>query len=223
RRFLRVESACVAISLLLSLPFTFEWRRSFSRIFVGTSINWTEVQDQLKKKLIAYDDFPWKGKYELLLYVEFTMTTLLSPFMFHMSMGFLPFVSSSSPSFILESKNWTFRVTCYLLLQILQIRRDDKHPFYSQFRLTSLTLLSLHTKVLMVDGNGILHVRGFGLACHLGVRAHLPPIGRSFQMKVNQEQVITLVRNSGFTFQQGFRPTMSSLKLLYVSVGPHTI
>ncbi|WZY86001.1 hypothetical protein YC2023_032385 [Brassica napus] len=42
-----------------------------------------------------------RGKYELLLYVEFTMTTLLSPFMFHMSMGFLPFVSSSSPSLCL--------------------------------------------------------------------------------------------------------------------------
>ncbi|KAH9509910.1 hypothetical protein Btru_044598 [Bulinus truncatus] len=31
--------------------------------------------------------------------------------------------------------------------------------------------------VLLIDGNGILHPRGFGLACHLGVLAHVPTVG----------------------------------------------
>jgi deoxyribonuclease V len=110
-----------------------------------------------------------------------------------------------------------------VLLQILQKMRDEKHPFYPQ--------------VLMVDGNGILHPRGFGLACHLGVLAHLPTIGvgknlhhvdglnqsevkQSLQLQINEhEQTITLVGNSGITWGVGFRPTLSSLKPIYVSVG----
>jgi deoxyinosine 3'endonuclease (endonuclease V) len=35
----------------------------------------------------------------------------------------------------------------------------------------------LFPQVLFVDGNGMLHPKGFGLACHLGVLADLPTIG----------------------------------------------
>ena len=34
-------------------------------------------------------------------------------------------------------------------------------------------------QVILVDGNGILHVKGFGLACHLGVLVDIPSIGCS--------------------------------------------
>nr|XP_033817449.1 endonuclease V isoform X2 [Geotrypetes seraphini] len=36
---------------------------------------------------------------------------------------------------------------------------------------------SLMPQVLLVDGNGVLHHRGFGVACHLGVLTGLPCIG----------------------------------------------
>ncbi|XP_030317687.1 endonuclease V isoform X2 [Calypte anna] len=36
---------------------------------------------------------------------------------------------------------------------------------------------SLKPQVLLVDGNGLLHPRGFGVACHLGVLTDLPCIG----------------------------------------------
>ncbi|XP_045428260.1 endonuclease V isoform X12 [Pipistrellus kuhlii] len=36
---------------------------------------------------------------------------------------------------------------------------------------------SLAPQVLLVDGNGVLHPRGFGVACHLGVLTDLPCVG----------------------------------------------
>uniref|UniRef100_A0A9L0TNT6 Endonuclease V n=1 Tax=Equus caballus TaxID=9796 RepID=A0A9L0TNT6_HORSE len=35
----------------------------------------------------------------------------------------------------------------------------------------------LMPQVLLVDGNGVLHHRGFGVACHLGVLTDLPCVG----------------------------------------------
>ena len=32
-------------------------------------------------------------------------------------------------------------------------------------------------QVLMVDGNGLLHTREFGCACHIGVQFNIPTVG----------------------------------------------
>ncbi|KFK29703.1 hypothetical protein AALP_AA7G168100 [Arabis alpina] len=195
--------------------------------------NWTEEQDGLKKKLIVYDDFTWKLSSSMLKYVGgvdmsfskedssvacacLVVLELPSLSLVYHDFSFLRLHVPYIPGFL------AFR-EAPVLLQLLQKMKDDKNPFYPQ--------------VLLVDGNGILHPRGFGLACHLGVLANLPTIGvgknlhhvdglnqsevrRSFQLKENEhEQVITLVGNSGLTWGVGFRPTLSSLKPIYVSVG----
>ncbi|CAF2242367.1 unnamed protein product [Brassica rapa] len=227
--------------------------------------NWTEEQDRLKKKLITHDDFPWKlpsstehpQRSETLKYVGgvdisfskddssvacacLVVLELPSLRVVHNELSLIRLQVPYVPGFL------AFR-EAPVLLQILEKMRDDHHPFYPQ--------------VLMVDGNGILHprgisntqaffccisnslihgeicVEGFGLACHLGVLAHLPTIGvgknlhhvdgldqsevrQLFQHKENEnEQVIKLVGKSGFTWGVGFRPTLSTLKPIYVSVG----
>ncbi|NXU67429.1 ENDOV Endonuclease, partial [Horornis vulcanius] len=94
-------------------------------------------------------------------------------------------------------------------------------------------------QVLLVDGNGLLHPRGFGTACHLGVLTDLPCIGVAKNLlhvdgvardELDREQVRSLQR-SGETFPltgasgkvlgmvSVLRSYNNSSKPLYVSVG----
>lgn len=91
----------------------------------------------------------------------------------------------------------------------------------------------------MVDGNGLLHPRGFGLACHLGVLADIPTIGigknlhhvdgltqsgvrQLLQANGNScgdADIFTLVGDSGSTLGAAMRSTEGSLKPIFISVG----
>uniref|UniRef100_A0A2K6SKI2 Endonuclease V n=1 Tax=Saimiri boliviensis boliviensis TaxID=39432 RepID=A0A2K6SKI2_SAIBB len=55
-----------------------------------------------------------------------------------------------------------FREVPFLLELVQQLR--EKEP-------------DLMPQVLLVDGNGVLHHQGFGMACHLGVLTDLPCVG----------------------------------------------
>ncbi|KAM6240439.1 endonuclease V isoform 7-T7 [Spheniscus humboldti] len=66
----------------------------------------------------------------------------------------------------------------------------------------------LTPQVLLVDGNGLLHPRGFGVACHLGVLTDLPCIGVAKNLlqadglvrdELHREQIRSLQRE-GDTF-----------------------
>eukprot|EP01103_Thecamoeba_quadrilineata_P019070 TRINITY_DN7580_c0_g1_i1.p1 TRINITY_DN7580_c0_g1~~TRINITY_DN7580_c0_g1_i1.p1 ORF type:complete len:385 (-),score=49.16 TRINITY_DN7580_c0_g1_i1:60-1214(-) len=50
-----------------------------------------------------------------------------------------------------------------IFLEMLEKLRKDKNPYYPE--------------LLMIDGNGILHMRGMGQACHLGLLADIPCFG----------------------------------------------
>ncbi|XP_027651847.2 endonuclease V isoform X2 [Falco biarmicus] len=94
----------------------------------------------------------------------------------------------------------------------------------------------LRPQVVLVDGNGLLHPRGFGVACHLGVLTDLPCIGVAKNLlhvdgvvrdELHREQIRSLQRGgdtfpltgtSGRVLGMVLRSYNSS-KPLYISVG----
>ncbi|XP_027084739.2 uncharacterized protein [Coffea arabica] len=203
---------------------------------------WLEIQDSLKKKLITDDDFYWKLRLpakkeeeeEILRHVggvdlSFAKddpstacgTLVVLDLLNNLNVVYedsslvkldVPYV----PGFL------AFR-EAPVLLELLEKMKKSAHPFYPQ--------------LLMVDGNGILHPRGFGLACHLGVLANLPTVGigknlhhvdgltlakvrQLLEVKENSSRdVFTLIGDSGRTFGMALRSTQGLLKPIFVSVG----
>jgi endonuclease V len=95
----------------------------------------------------------------------------------------------------------------------------------------------LEQQVILVDGNGILHNRGFGLASQLGVLLDIPTIGvgktllavdglnpravtqESRQRNLKGGDFIPLIGESGQVWGATFRATDDSVKPLFVSIG----
>lgn len=91
--------------------------------------------------------------------------------------------------------------------------------------------------LIFVDGNGILHPRGFGLASHLGVRVSIPTIGigknllivdgldrkiikAEFRRKCHKKgEYIPLVGNSGGIWGAAFKSANNVTNPVYVSIG----
>ncbi|XP_023555065.1 endonuclease V isoform X4 [Octodon degus] len=92
-------------------------------------------------------------------------------------------------------------------------------------------------EVLLVDGNGVLHHQGFGIACHLGVLTGLPCIGvakkllqvEGLENNAAHKEKIQLLHAGGDTFPlmggsgtvlgMALKSHDHSTKPLYISVG----
>nr|XP_020024606.1 endonuclease V [Castor canadensis] len=92
-------------------------------------------------------------------------------------------------------------------------------------------------QVLLVDGNGVLHHRGFGVACHLGILTELPCIGVAKKLlqvdglennALHKEKIqllkaggdaFPLTGDSGAILGMALKSHDHSTKPLYVSVG----
>uniref|UniRef100_A0A2K6GTD8 Endonuclease V n=1 Tax=Propithecus coquereli TaxID=379532 RepID=A0A2K6GTD8_PROCO len=102
----------------------------------------------------------------------------------------------------------------------------------------SLVVLSYpELKVILVDGNGVLHHQGFGVACHLGVLTGLPCIGVAKKLlhvdglennTLHKEKIqllqaggdtFPLTGSSGTVLGMALRSHDHSTKPLYISVG----
>ncbi|XP_069606900.1 endonuclease V [Ranitomeya imitator] len=96
---------------------------------------------------------------------------------------------------------------------------------------------NLMPQVLFVDGNGILHHRGFGVACHLGTLTGLPTIGVAKNLlqvdglennESHKEQAKELRNGGDFFYLKGsagnvlgaaLKSSQKSVKPIYISVG----
>ncbi|KAJ4707627.1 endonuclease V family protein [Melia azedarach] len=206
--------------------------------------NWVEIQDELKKKLILEDDFTWK------------LSTSATTSKMEESDVLLKHIGGVDVSFSKEDPSIACGCLVVLDLQSLQIVYEDYSilrlqvpyfPGFLAFREVPVLLRLLediknkanhfYPQVLMVDGNGLLHPRGFGLACHIGVLANLPTIGigknlhcvdglthsgvrKLFDVKENSDaDIITLIGSSGSVWGVAMRSTPNTLKPIFVSIG----
>lgn len=199
--------------------------------------DWIQVQDSLKKRVITVDDFAWK--------------LLPSP-----DEQALKFVGGVDISFSKEDPSVACGCLVVLDLHSLQLVYQDYAvvslqvpyvPGFLAFREAPILLQLLvnmkknacpfYPQVLMVDGNGLLHPRGFGLASHIGVLANIPTIGigknlhhvdgltlsgarRLLELEENRDKdLITLKGNSGVIWGAAIRSTEGSSKPIFVSIG----
>ncbi|XWS72895.1 hypothetical protein CRYUN_Cryun02cG0078900 [Craigia yunnanensis] len=203
---------------------------------------WAEIRCMLKTRLITVDDFPWR---------------LPSPQSHSHHEQELRYVGGVDVSFSKEEPSTACGSLVVLdLHHALSLVYQDYScitldvpyvPGFLAFREAPILVhllekmknndSPLYPQVLMVDGNGLLHPRGFGLASHLGVLANLPTIGigknlhhvdgltqsgvrKLLEAEENRaKDVITLRGSSGFIWGAAMRSTQGSLKPVFVSIG----
>ncbi|XP_040364107.1 endonuclease V isoform X2 [Rosa chinensis] len=209
---------------------------------------WMEAQDELKQKLIAQDDFPWRSA-----------TT--APPTSDQEEKALKYVGGVDISYSKEHPSMACGTLVVLDIHSLQVVYEDYSvltlsvpyvPGFLAFREAPVLLELLekmkaganlfYPQLLMVDGNGILHPRDlsgtcFGLACHLGILANLPTIGIGKNLHhvdgltlsgVRQllkakedcaEDFINLTGRSGRIWGVAMRSTDGSVKPIFISIG----
>ncbi|KAL9177213.1 hypothetical protein ABFS82_01G044500 [Erythranthe guttata] len=215
---------------------------------------WIEIQDSLKKQLITEDRFNWKLPTTKDHF--FTGTEEQNQDSHSGESQTLKYVGGVDLSFSKVDPSIACATLVVLDFSTLESVYEDYAivelrvpyvPGFLAFREAPVllelldkmkkTALSSYPQVLMVDGNGLLHPRGFGLACHIGVLADLPTIGVGknlhhvdglTQHKVRQlleedgnscSDIFTLIGDSGSTLGAAMKSTEGSQKPVFISVG----
>ncbi|KAL2608199.1 hypothetical protein R1flu_026772 [Riccia fluitans] len=153
---------------------------------------WMREQEVLKSRLVLQDEFSWalgpsieQNGSSSAIDVSASNTKERLRYVGGVDLSF----SKSDPSFAcgalvvldFETLEVVYEDFCTVQLTLPYI------PGFLAFRESPILLnllermerkeIGLYPQLLMVDGNGILHPRGFGLASHLGVLANIPSVG----------------------------------------------
>ncbi|KAM9984713.1 hypothetical protein ACTFIY_009152 [Dictyostelium cf. discoideum] len=141
---------------------------------------WIEIQNELKKSLIEKDDFNFK------IDDENKINTTLK-YIGGVDISFVKdndidacasLIVIEYPSLKMVYKDIEFVKLSELYIPGFLAFRETPHLIKLINNLKqSITHNHLLPQIIMIDGNGILHPRGFGLASHLGVLSDIPTIG----------------------------------------------
>lgn len=119
------------------------------------------------------------------------------------------------------------------LLETAGVVRPAEFPYlpgYLSFReapavIEAFSSLRRRPDLLLVDGHGLAHPRGFGLACHLGLILDRPTIGVAKSILIGQAREpgrsrgsSSALRHKGRTVGRAVR-TRQGIKPVYVSIG----
>lgn len=202
-------------------------------------LNWIKEQELLRRKVVLEDDFAWnlevqRGGVEgrTLKYVGGVDISFCKDDP-NMACGALVVVDLEDGLKVVHEDFALARLQvpyiagflafreAPILLGLLDRMKQHDHPFYPQ--------------VLLVDGNGVLHPRGFGLACYLGVVADIPTIGigknlhhvdglthsgvKEFFEANGSKTLMTLVGKSGRLWGSAIRSVHGSSKPIFISSG----
>ncbi|XP_009767084.1 uncharacterized protein LOC107775915 isoform X3 [Nicotiana tabacum] len=187
-------------------------------------MDWLRIQDSLKRQLITEDDFKWR----------------LPPKMNEREKEgsnceiLLKYVGGVDLSFSKEDSSIACGTLVVLDFQTLKVVYEDSSIV--RLHIPYLPGFLAFRELLMVDGNGLLHPRAFGLACHIGVLADLPTVGvgknlhhvdgltqsrvrEILQAADSPENVLPLIGDSGCTWGAAMQSSQGSLKPIFISVG----
>jgi len=129
---------------------------------------WESIQNQLKEKLICENQISDKIKYIGGVDISFIKGDLIN------ACSCLIVLDVESLEIVYEKCNLIKLVEPYIP-GFLAFR--EVNHFVELIDELKNNQPELLPDVIFVDGNGILHHKGFGLACHLGVLTEIPTIG----------------------------------------------
>ncbi|KAF7104167.1 hypothetical protein CFC21_105087 [Triticum aestivum] len=184
---------------------------------------WARTQDALKGRLVLEDDFEW------------SLPSASSNSDQGDARSKLKYIGGVDISFLKEDPSTACAAVVVLDANTLEIVHEEFDVVRMQ--VPYIPGFLAFRELLMVDGNGLLHPRGFGLACHLGVLADLPTIGvgknlhhvdgldqsevrRQLEAEGNcNKECISLTGQSGTIWGAAMRSSPGSLRPIYISVG----
>lgn len=193
---------------------------------------WQEEQNTLKRQLVLHDDFSWK----------------VNP---NSSEPSLRYVGGVDLSFCKNDPKVACGALVVIDINTMDVMYEDFDivrlhmpyiPGFLAFRESPVLVgllkklarerADVYPQVLMVDGNGILHPRGFGLASHIGVLANIPTIGvaknlyhvdglckEDLQMPCDITDATPLIGSSGQVLGMAIRSHQDCIKPIFVSIG----